>query len=391
MSTVRTSLQEVRGLKDQLRLVVDTIPALAWSARPDGAPGFVSERWLAYTGFSANDAVGWGWTATVHPDDRARFVDEWKAAVAAGEPLEAETRLRRADGEHRWFLIRAVPLRDALGQIAKWYGTATDIEDRKEAEAALARSEEQWKDVFENNPTMCFIVDASGTILLVNLFGAEQLGYTVNELVGQSLLNVYQEADREAAERNVATCLDLRGRAMSWEIRRVRKDRSVLWLRETAKAARRGESPIVLIACEDITDRKRAETALRERASLLDLTHDSVFVRDTNNVITYWNRGAQELYGWTGQEALGKVTHQLLQTIFPAPLDEITAQLQRTGRWEGELVHTKADGTRAISSLPVPVSPWINTVESVGATRSTCSSTDSRATLLPMSCSNLRS
>jgi PAS domain S-box-containing protein len=97
-----------------------------------------------------------------------------------------------------------------------------------------------------------------------------------------------------------------------------------------------------------ITERKRAEKALREQAGLLDLTHDSIFVFDMKDVITYWNRGAEELYGWPREEALGKVAHQLTQTIFPAPLEEITAELHRTGRWEGELVHTKRDGTRVV-------------------------------------------
>jgi PAS domain S-box-containing protein len=87
---------------------------------------------------------------------------------------------------------------------------------------------------------------------------------------------------------------------------------------------------------------------LSEQAGLLDLTHDTVFVRDMNDVITYWNRGADELYGWKAGEAVGKVTHQLMQTIFPMPLEEIMAELFRTGHWEGELVHTKKDGTRAI-------------------------------------------
>jgi PAS domain S-box-containing protein len=106
---------------------------------------------------------------------------------------------------------------------------------------------------------------------------------------------------------------------------------------------------------EQITDlasiaveREQAEEILREQARLLDLTHDTIFVRDMNDVITYWNRGAEELYGLTREEALGKVTHQLLQTIFPAPLAEINAELLRTGRWEGELIHTKRDGTQVV-------------------------------------------
>src|ERR1700738_2921468 len=90
---------------------------------------------------------------------------------------------------------------------------------------------------------------------------------------------------------------------------------------------------------------QRSEAALLEQASLLNLTHDSIFVRGMDDVITYWNRGAEELYGWTAEKAVGKVSHQLTQTVFPAPIDEIRAELLRTGRWEGELVHTKKNGT----------------------------------------------
>jgi PAS domain S-box-containing protein len=96
----------------------------------------------------------------------------------------------------------------------------------------------------------------------------------------------------------------------------------------------------------NITD---TEVTLREQANLLNLAHDCIFVRDMQNIITYWNRGAEEFYGWTAAEVVGKVTtHQLLQTVFPAPLEEIDAELLRTSHWEGELMHTKADGTKAV-------------------------------------------
>ena len=99
----------------------------------------------------------------------------------------------------------------------------------------------------------------------------------------------------------------------------------------------------------DVTERKQAEERLREQASLLDLTHDTIFVRDMSNVITYWNRAAEELYGWTAEEAVGRMTtHQLLGTVFPAPLDQIEAELLRTGRWEGDLLHTKRGGTQVV-------------------------------------------
>jgi PAS domain S-box-containing protein len=96
--------------------------------------------------------------------------------------------------------------------------------------------------------------------------------------------------------------------------------------------------------------RRRVEEILRERANLLDLTRDTVFVRDMYDVITYWNRGAAELYGWSSREAIGQVSHQLTRTIFPEPLDQINAKLLRTGRWEGELIHTKRDGTQVVAA-----------------------------------------
>ncbi|HWX15764.1 MAG TPA: ATP-binding protein [Chthoniobacterales bacterium] len=101
-----------------------------------------------------------------------------------------------------------------------------------------------------------------------------------------------------------------------------------------------------LLQSRDELEREVAERT--QQASLLNLTHDTIFVRDMNDIITYWNRGARELYGWTAEEAIGKHTHQLLKTDFPVPIDEVRAELLRAGRWDGELQKTKADGTRVV-------------------------------------------
>ena len=119
---------------DQLRLVIDTIPTLVWSCRPDGAFDYVSRRWSKYTGISAQDALGSGWMAAYHPDDIGKHQEKRLASLVSGEPVINEVRLRRADGQYRWHFIHGVPLRDGSGNIVKWYGAAADIEDRKIAE-----------------------------------------------------------------------------------------------------------------------------------------------------------------------------------------------------------------------------------------------------------------
>ncbi|HEX9197916.1 MAG TPA: PAS domain-containing protein, partial [Acidobacteriaceae bacterium] len=118
--------EKIQGLsrqdEDRLRLVIDTIPTMAWTVLPDGTVDFVNQRWLEYTGLTLEDALEQP-TSTVHPEDLPGVVEKWFVNMAAGEPYESEMRLRRADGEYRWFLIRTVPLRDGQGNIVKWYGT----------------------------------------------------------------------------------------------------------------------------------------------------------------------------------------------------------------------------------------------------------------------------
>src|SRR3989442_1257812 len=129
----------VHASREPLGMMLDSIPALAWACRPDGTTALLNQRWLDYTGLSMAQALDGGWQGPIHPDDLGTLRETWARLLASGAPGEAEVRLRRFDGAYRWCLVRAVPVRDARGHLVHWSGTATDIEDRKQAEAAL-----QW-------------------------------------------------------------------------------------------------------------------------------------------------------------------------------------------------------------------------------------------------------
>jgi PAS domain S-box-containing protein len=140
MASLRLEFEEPGDVED-IRLVVDAIPTLAWAADPDGSAEFHNQRWLDYTGLSAKQASGSGWEVAIHPDDLPRILDTYREALNSGKPFEVEGRFRRFDGEFRWFLFRGSPLRDRSGNVAKWYGTNADLEERKRAEDALRASE----------------------------------------------------------------------------------------------------------------------------------------------------------------------------------------------------------------------------------------------------------
>jgi PAS domain S-box-containing protein len=146
--SLQKAFDEIKKSEDRLRLVIDTIPTLVWRARPDGVPDFLNQPALDYTGLTPDQAET-GWPRAFHPDDRKGMLVNWSAIRASGMSGELEARLRRFDGEYRWFLFRGVPLRDESGNIVKWYGSSTDIEDRKRAEGALRESEQRFRDYAE--------------------------------------------------------------------------------------------------------------------------------------------------------------------------------------------------------------------------------------------------
>ena len=148
-AALQEAFDEIKKSGNRLRLVIDTIPALVWRSRPDGTAEYFNQPSLEYTGLSLDHALNRGWAGAFHPDDMARLLEMWRALRISGMRGETEARLRRFDGKYRWFLFRAEPMRDEAGNIAKWYGSATDIEDRKLAEVALRESEQRFRDYAE--------------------------------------------------------------------------------------------------------------------------------------------------------------------------------------------------------------------------------------------------
>src|SRR5216683_2569665 len=157
------------------QLLVDSIPALIHTARPDGYLDYFNKPWLEYLGVTLDKVTGWNWTAVVHPEDVEGIVAKWRACLATGEVFEYETRVRSANGEYRWMFHRKVPLRDANGNIVKWYGSSFDIEDRKTAEEKLRRSGRDLHSIIETIPTMVWSAAPDGS---VDFFNPRWLDYT---------------------------------------------------------------------------------------------------------------------------------------------------------------------------------------------------------------------
>ena len=160
---------EMDHSEDQYRTMIDAIPTMAWSALPEGSVEFANQRWLDYTGLSPEEARSLGWKAAIHADDLETMMSKGQALLASGQTGEIEARLRRRDGEYRRFLIRAEPVRNQQGDIVKWYGTNTDIEDRKRAESLLAAEKRSLEMIADGAPlthileSLCDTIDAQAS------------------------------------------------------------------------------------------------------------------------------------------------------------------------------------------------------------------------------------
>ena len=248
----------------QLHAALDTIPGLVWLAGVDGAAEYLNRRWLEYSGLSQTQAIGWGWTAAVHPDDVDQLTDMWRRVLKAGVRGEAEARLRRFDGEYRWFLFTADPLHDESGAVIGWCGTNIDITEQRQAKAALEARERELSLIIETIPAFVWSASTDGRLIYVNQRLFDYIGAPMEVLRGKGWANfVHPDDRREAIDRwlhSVAT-----GAPLENQYRLRRADGVYRWFHVPGQLGRTADGRPTLWygLLIDIDDRKSVEEALR--------------------------------------------------------------------------------------------------------------------------------
>jgi formate hydrogenlyase transcriptional activator len=309
------ALEKLSQEAARLRTVIDMVPSFLWTSLPDGSKEYLNKRWYEYTGLPMEQAKGWGWKVVVHPDDLDRLVREWLSLVEARKPGELETRIRRYDGEYRWFLIRIVPQLDSEGSVVRWFGSNTDIEDRKRAETKLLADERELRRITDAIPQTIVVLDPRGNTLYANQEMLDYTGLSMEDVVASDFrARTYhpEDLDRVREERKAGLA---RGLPFEIEQRARRKDGQYRWLllRYNPFHDEQGRLLRWYATGTDIDDRKRAEDRTRNENVALreDIVRSSMF---------------EEIVG--SSEPLRKVMDQVLKV---APTDSTALVLGETG------------------------------------------------------------
>lgn len=279
ISEQKRAEEALRQSEQRLRGVIETIPTMAWTTQPDGTSDFVNQRWLEYTGISLEGTSGAGWKMAFHPADVASQAEKWRESLATGKPFENEARLRRAaDGEYRWFLHRGVPLRDERGEVVKWFGTATDIGDRKLAEEALQRSEGYLAEAQRLSHSGSWAWNVRSKQLYwsketFQIFGIEEDAIPTSELFQQRV----HPDDRAALDPVDAAVLS--GREGEYHYRIVLPDRSIKYIRSVARPVTDDSGQVIEFVGTviDVTEQRNAHDALKQAYEEIRILRDQLY------------------------------------------------------------------------------------------------------------------
>lgn len=314
---VNTDIEDRKNADDALRanernlsLIIDATPALIWSSTPDGNTESVNQHFLDYVGVSWETLKEKTWALAIHPDDQAGFRDVWNSLRATGQPGETEARLRRHDGVYRWFLLRSSPLHDENGNIVKWYGVNTDIEDRKQAEQKVAASERNFKLTIDTTPALIWSPDAKGRIEWVNQHYLDYVGLPLEQMP-QKGWEIIHPDDLENLSASWKAILAA-GKTGQTEARLRRHDGEYRWFLFRANPMRDEQGNIVKWygVNTDIEDRKRAEEAVaaseRNLRQTINAIPAMVYCNSADGPNEYLNQRWHEYTGLSPQQARGQ-------------------------------------------------------------------------------------
>ena len=309
------ALNEAKKSAAHLRKIIDTIPTLAWCNLPDGSNEFVNQRWCDYTGLSPEEVQRVGCKVAIHPEDLPRWLDEWRTLVASEEGGEIEARLRRHDGAYRWFLIRVEPLQDESGEIVKWYGTNTDIDDLKQTEGKLREEERELRRITDAIPQTIVIQDPDGTPVYANQAVLDYTGLTMEDVITSDFrARIFHPEDLERLREERRAAL-ARGLPFEIEQRALRKDGQYRWFLIRYNPFRDEQGHLVrwYATGTDIDDRKRSEERTQNENLVLreEIDRSSMF---------------EEIVG--SSEPLRRVLSQVAKV---APTDSTVLILGETG------------------------------------------------------------
>jgi PAS domain S-box-containing protein len=294
--------EALRRSEEQHRALAESVPNLVWVYRPDGTPEYFNRRWTEYTGVSAEDLAAGTRPEIVHPNDRPRMQEVWERALREGQLYEIEYRLRRADGAYRWHIGRAVPVRDPEDRVARWFGTCTDIHDRRRTEEERSRLARHIRLLLESTGEGIYGLDDEGHCTFINRAGAAMLGYTPEELVGREMHSVIHHHRPGGAPYPTDECPIY---TAFREGRGVRVDGEMLWRKDgtsfpvsfTSYPATEGGFRGAVVTFQDATERERAEEEREKFVSLVEHSADFIAMADLDSRLLYVNPAGRRMVG----------------------------------------------------------------------------------------------
>jgi PAS domain S-box-containing protein len=363
---VEERTRQLQESENQFRTLANSIPQLAWMANAKGQIFWYNDRWVDYTGVSVEDTRSMNWASFFHQDHRPRVARSTRLCLKTGQPWEETAPLLGKDGQYRWFLSRAVPIHDSAGTVGRWFGTSTDISEQIAAEEKIRQLNSQLEQRVAELESIMQVLPLGVTVahdpecksITANQALSELMGLQAGENISKSvdsavakLYSLFHNGVEVAAEdlpiqRAIATGKQVAPGEL--EIRR--SDGTAVQILGSATPLFDAEGAVrgAVGAFVDVTDRKKMEDLLRERADLLELASEAILVRDPSGVLQYWNAGAEALYGWKREEVLGTPIHMVLETSFPTEGEQVELGLSSQGRWNGNLYQRTKEGYEVI-------------------------------------------